>query len=201
MIIVTNKKRLGKNLVFSPASFSFSALCTIRRQKLDFFNVGKIVNTHSIRGEVRVMPTTDFVKERFAAGHRLYLDMKEGPLKLTVERARQHKGFLLVKFAGYDNINDVLNFRDHELMVTEKDQQPLEDGQYYYRQIIGLTVKTLEGEELGTIKEIMAPGANDVWVVDRPDKADLLLPVIDDVVKKVDLENHQVLVELMEGLE
>lgn len=168
---------------------------------MDFFNVGKIVNTHGIRGEVRVMPTTDFVKERFAAGHRLYLDMKEEPLELTVERARQHKGFLLVKFAGYDNINDVLNFRDHELMVTEKDQQPLEDGQYYYRQIIGLTVKTLEGEELGTIKEIMAPGANDVWVVDRPDKADLLLPVIDDVVKKVDLENHQVLVELMEGLE
>ena len=168
---------------------------------MDFFNVGKIVNTHGIRGEVRVMPTTDFVKERFAAGHRLYLDMKGKPLELTVERARQHKDFLLVKFAGYDNINDVLNFRDHELMVTEKDQQPLEDGQYYYRQIIGLTVKTLEGEELGTIKEIMAPGANDVWVVDRPDKADLLLPVIDDVVKKVDLENHQVLVELMEGLE
>ena len=168
---------------------------------MDFFNVGKIVNTHGIRGEVRVMPTTDFVKERFAKDHKLYLDMKEGPLELTVEKARQHKGFLLVKFAGYDNINDVLNFRDHELMVTEEDQRPLEDGQYYYRQIIGLTVKTLEGEELGTIKEIMAPGANDVWVVDRPDKEDLLLPVIDDVVKKVDLENHQVLVELMEGLE
>ena len=105
-----------------------------------------------------------------------------------------------MKFVGYDNINDVESFRNHELMVSAADQQPLEDGQYYYHQIIGLTVKTVAGEELGKVKEILAPGANDVWVVGRPGKADLLLPVIDDVVKQVDLDNGQVLVELMEGL-
>lgn len=167
---------------------------------MDFYNVGKIVNTHGIRGEVRVMPTTDFIDERFAPDKKLYLQDHDEMVELTVEKARQHKGFILVKFVGFDNINDVQKFRDHELMVSEADQQELEDGQYYYRQIIGLTVKTTDGDELGTIKEIM-PGANDVWVVDRPDKEDLLLPVIDDVVKKVDLKNHQVLVELMEGLD
>lgn len=168
---------------------------------MDFYNVGKIVNTHGIRGDVRVMPTTDFVAERFAKGQDLYLQQAGEPLKLTVESARQHKGFILVKFVGYDNINDVQAFRDHELMVSGKDQQPLEDGQYYYHQIIGLSVKTVDGEELGTIKEILSPGANDVWVVQRDGKKDLLLPVIDDVVKDVDLDADEVTVELMEGLE
>ena len=168
---------------------------------MDFYNVGKIVNTHGIRGDVRVMPTTDFVAERFAKGQDLYLQQAGEPLKLIVESARQHKGFILVKFVGYDNINDVQDFRDHELMVSGKDQQPLEDGQYYYHQIIGLSVKTVDGEELGTIKEILSPGANDVWVVQRDGKKDLLLPVIDDVVKDVDLDAGEVTVELMEGLE
>lgn len=168
---------------------------------MEFYNVGKIVNTHGIRGEVRVMPTTDFINERFAPNQKLYLQTAGEPLELTIEKARQHKGFVLVKFAGYDNINDVEKFRDHELLVSGDDQQPLEDGQYYYHQIIGLTAKTVEGRKLGKIKEILSPGANDVWVVDRPGKQDLLLPVIDDVVKKVDLDNGQVLVELMEGLE
>ncbi|HJA22231.1 ribosome maturation factor RimM [Limosilactobacillus panis] len=168
---------------------------------MKLYNVGKIVNTHGIRGEVRVIPTTDFIDQRFAPQQKLYLQTTGEPLELTVEKARQHKGFVLVKFVGYDNINDVERFRDHELQVSGDDQQPLEDGQYYYHQIIGLTVKTADGQELGTIKEILSPGANDVWVVQRPGKQDLLLPVIDDVVKQVDLDNGQVLVELMEGLE
>lgn len=168
---------------------------------MEFYNVGKIVNTHGIRGEVRVMPTTDFVEERFKKGQDLYLQKGAEPLKLTVENARQHKGFVLVKFVDYDNINDVQNFRDHELMVSAEDQQPLDDGQYYYHQIIGLSVQTVDGENLGTIKEILSPGANDVWVVQRPNQKDLLLPVIDDVVKEVNLEAQLVTVELMEGLE
>ena len=170
---------------------------------MKFYNVGKIVNTHGIRGEVRVIPTTDFVDERFAKDAKLYLAGKQGeePLELTVESARPHKGSLLVKFAGYDNINDVEVFRNRELKVSEEDQQPLEDGSYYYHQIIGLTVKTVDGRELGTIKEILSPGANDVWVVQRPQKSDLLLPKIDDVIKNVDLEQGIVEVELMAGLE
>lgn len=168
---------------------------------MELYNVGKVVNTHGIRGEVRVVPTTDFVEQRFAPQQKLYLQTADDPIALTIESARRHKGFILVKFVGYDNINAVERFRGHELQVSGDDQQPLAEGQYYYHQIIGLTVKTMDGETIGTIKEILAPGANDVWVVKRAGKPDLLLPVIDDVVKKVDLANQQVLVELMEGLE
>lgn len=168
---------------------------------MEYYNVGKIVNTHGVRGEVRVLATTDFIDERFAEGNTLYLQQSGEPLPLTIESTRQHKGFVLVKFVGYDNINDVEQFRDHELMVSADDQQPLDDGQYYYHQIIGLDVETTDGRHLGKIKEILSPGANDVWVVERPEKRDLLLPVIDDVVKNVDLDKNLVTVELMEGLE
>lgn len=169
---------------------------------MEFYKVGKIINTHGIKGEVRVMVTSDFADERFAKDSRLFLEQPAGePLELRVEAARPHKGAMLVKFVGYDNINDVQAFRGHQLLVAAEDQQPLADGEYYYHQIIGLKVVTTDGRDLGKISEIMSPGANDVWVVQRPDKGELLLPKIDDVIKQVDLANQVVTVELMEGLE
>lgn len=169
---------------------------------MELYTVGKIVNTHGIRGEVKVLATTDFVDQRFQDDATLYLVKKnQAPLELTVEHARVHKGMVLVKFKQFNNINEVQYFREAELKVADQDQDELEEGQYYYHQIIGLTVETGDGRKLGTIKEILAPGANDVWVVQRPNQRDLLLPVIDDVVKEVDLENNKVIVELLEGLE
>ncbi|MCH5461460.1 ribosome maturation factor RimM [Lactobacillus sp. LC28-10] len=172
-----------------------------------YYKVGTIVNTHGIRGELRVVATTDFPEQRFKKGSQLALFKSDHDSKpvgtITINSSRQHKGFILITLAGYDNINDVLKYKGMVLKIAEENltDDDLEDGQYYYHQIIGLKVLTEDGEELGTIKEIMAPGANDVWVVARPEKDDLLLPVIDQVVKKVDLAAGQVTVELMEGLE
>lgn len=167
---------------------------------MKYYNVGKIVNTHGIRGEVKVVSTTDFPDERFKVGNTLYIEDAD-PIKVTVKSARMQKNFFLVTFKEFNDINQIEKFKTHQLMVSEDDQQDLEDGKYYHHQIIGLGVQTLDGEKLGTIKEILSPGANDVWVVKRPKKSDLLLPVIDDVIKKVDLDNQTVFVELMEGLE
>lgn len=167
---------------------------------MKYYNVGKIVNTHGIRGEVKVVVITDFPEERFKVGNQLFID-QQPPLKVKINSVRQHKGFILLTFDGFTNINQVEQFKGQQLMVSEEDIHPLDDGQYYYHEIIGLTVITDDGRELGKIKEILSPGANDVWVVKRPKQSDLLLPVIDDVVKKVDLDHHQVTVELMEGLE
>ncbi|GAA3615473.1 ribosome maturation factor RimM [Secundilactobacillus similis] len=172
-----------------------------------YYKVGTIVNTHGIRGELRVVATTDFPKERFRKGSQLGVFKQESdaqPVKtVTIASSRQHKGFILITLAGYGDINTVLPLKGMTLKVaeTELTDNDLDDGQYYYHQIIGLDVVTETGEHLGKIKEIMAPGANDVWVVERPEKDDLLLPVIDQVVKTVDLEAHQVTVELMEGLD
>ena len=168
---------------------------------MNYYHVGKIVNTQGIRGEVKVMVTTDFPEDRFQVGKQLVILKGNIPVEVTIQQARAHKGMELLKFKEYDNINDVQTFRDCYLAVPEAAQGELAEGEYYYHQIIGLVVETTAGQALGTIKEILAPGANDVWVVQRPGQKDLLLPVIDDVVKDVDLAAGVVTVELMEGLE
>ncbi|WP_295746650.1 ribosome maturation factor RimM [uncultured Limosilactobacillus sp.] len=168
---------------------------------MKYYDVATIVKTHGIKGELQVLSVTDFPEERFQPGSQLFLTTDNGTQPVEVESVRPHKQFLLVKLKGHDNINDVLPFVKGKLQVSEDQQEKLPAGQYYYRQIVGLAVDETNGHHLGRIKEIMPTGANDVWVVERAAKADLLLPAIPDVVKKVDLDKGTITVELMEGLE
>jgi len=166
------------------------------------FTVGKIVNTHGIRGELKIVSQTDFPENRFKKGSTLviYHPDRGDTVTITVEGARQHKGMYIVKFAGYNNINDVEKFKGMLLKVREQDLSELDEGEYYYHQIIGCRVITDEGEPLGTVSEILSPGANDVWIVERAEGKPVLLPVIDDVILNIDIENRQITVHLMEGL-
>ena len=168
---------------------------------MEYLNVGKIVNTHGIRGEVRVISQTDFPDERYQKGEKLFL-FREGmpPLELTVAGHRRHKNFDLLTFEGYPNINDVEKFRDGILKVAKDNLAQLAEDEYYYHQIIGLIVVDEDDKEIGKIKEILSPGANDVWVVQRKGKKDALIPYIGSVVKEIDLANGIVKVELPEGL-
>ncbi len=168
---------------------------------MEYLNVGKIVNTHGIRGEVRVISQTDFPDERYQKGEKLFL-FREGmtPLELTVAGHRRHKNFDLLTFEGYPNINDVEKFRDGILKVAKDNLAQLAEDEYYYHQIIGLIVVDEDDKEIGKIKEILSPGANDVWVVQRKGKKDALIPYIASVVKEIDLANGIVKVELPEGL-
>ncbi|MFB1049594.1 ribosome maturation factor RimM [Paraliobacillus sp. JSM ZJ581] len=169
--------------------------------EIKLFNVGKIVNTHGIKGEVKVIRITDF-EERFEKGNILYLLGKaDGELTpLTIKHHRKHKQFDLLQFESYDSIQSVEPLKDCLLTVKENQLQPLDEGDYYYHEIIGCKVYTVAGELLGEIKEILSPGANDVWVVKCPNQKDILLPYIDDVVKLIDVNEKKVIVELMEGL-
>ena len=167
----------------------------------EYLNVGKIVNTHGIRGEVRVISQTDFPELRYQKGKKLTLFRKgKEPLELTITSHRKHKNFDLLTFEGYPNINDVEPFRDGILKVSEDDLTDLEENEYYYYEIIGLNVIDENGELLGKIKEILSPGANDVWVVQRKGKKDALIPYIESVVKEIDLDANEVHVEIPEGL-
>lgn len=165
-------------------------------------NVGKIVNTHGVRGEIKIWPQTDFPDVRFRKGSRLlaYPPEKGEPIEVEVQSAREQNNLFYLKLTGFDNINDVEKFKGWELKVSGEDRVPLEEGEYYVRDIVGCSVVTEEGETLGTIADILSPGANDVWVVKRPKGKELLLPVIDDVVLDVDTAGKTVKVRLMEGL-
>ena len=118
----------------------------------EYLNVGKVVNTHGIRGEVRVISQTDFPEERYQKGAKLTL-FREGqkPLELTITSHKKHKNFDLLTFEGYPNINDVETFRDGILKVSEDDLTDLEENEFYYYEIIGLNVIDEDGENLGKI--------------------------------------------------
>ncbi|MGT2959552.1 ribosome maturation factor RimM [Streptococcus caballi] len=166
------------------------------------FNVGKIVNTQGLQGEMRVLSVTDFAEERFKKGTKLALFDEKDQFVMEVEIAshRKQKNFDIVKFKGMYHINDIEKFKGFSLKVAEENLSELDDGEFYYHEIIGLDV--YENDVLiGQIKEILQPGANDVWVVKRKGKRDLLLPYIPPVVLEVDIANHRVDVEIMEGLD
>ena len=169
---------------------------------MNYFNVGKIVNTQGLQGEMRVLSVTDFAEERFKKGNKLALFDKKDQFVMDVEIAshRKAKNFDIIKFKGMYHINDIEKYRDFSLKVAEEDLSDLEDGEFYYHEIIGLEV--YENDVLlGTIKEILQPGANDVWVVKRKGKRDLLLPYIPPVVLGIDIEQGRVDVEIPEGLD
>lgn len=167
-----------------------------------WFNVGKIVNTHGIKGELRVISRTDFPDERYKKGNSLFLFMKgsKEPLELVVNSHRTHKNFDLLTFEGYDNVNQVEKMRDGILKVPESQRGTLKEGEYYFQDIIGCQVLTIEGEEIGKVTEILTPGANDVWVIKSGKGKDILIPYIEDVVKKVDVSGKHIIIEPMEGL-
>lgn len=167
-----------------------------------YLNVGKIVNTHGVRGELRVWPQTDFPEIRFQKGSRLLLipPLQGDAVPVEVLSARSQKNMYIVKLKGIDSMNEAEKLKGGELKAEEADRVPLEEGEYYVRDIVGCTVVTDEGENLGVIVDVLTPGANDVWVVKRSNGKELLLPVIDEVVLDVDADAKRVKVHLMEGL-
>lgn len=164
------------------------------------FVVGKVVNTHGVHGEVRVVRITDN-EDRFRAGNTLYLvKNNEDAIKLTISGHRIHKQFDLLRFKEFNNINDVEHLKDATLQVKEEQLPPLQGNEFYVHEIIGCQMYTTEGDEIGIIESVLSPGANDVWVVKRPNGKEALIPYIKDVVKKVEIKEKLVIIELMEGL-
>lgn len=164
------------------------------------FTVGKIINTHGIRGDLKVLRVSDF-EERFELGNILYLVTDNKIVRdLEIDGHRIHKGFDLVHFKGLDNINDVEHFKGSYLKIPESQLQELDENEFYYHEIIGCEVFTKAGEKIGFIKEILSPGANDVWVIQQPKGKDILIPYIEEVVKDINVSEKRILIEPMEGL-
>lgn len=171
---------------------------------MEWFNVGRIVNTHGVRGEVRILSTTDFEEQRFVVGNKLAAFKKDDkkPTWVTIQSVRRHKNFILLTFEGMNNINIVEPFKEGMLKVT-KDQMEedlLEENEYFYHDIIGCSVVSEEGETIGEVKDILQTGANDVWVVKGEKGKEQYIPYIEDVVKNINIDEKVITIHVMEGL-
>lgn len=165
----------------------------------DKFRVGVIANTHGLRGEVKVFPTTED-PERFRTLNDVLLDTGSEWLPLEVTSVRFFKNLVIVKFKGYDSINEIEQYKGKDLYVTRENAIPLEEGEYYLADVIGAEVFTEDGGIFGELTDVLTGnGANNVFVVQHEGK-EVLLPVIPDCVKNVDVEQGKVTVHIMKGL-
>lgn len=164
----------------------------------DKFRVGVITNTHGLRGEVKVFPTTED-PERFRDLKEVLLDTGKEWMELEVSSVRFFKNLVIVKFKEFNSINEIEQYKGKDLYVSRENAIPLEEGEYYLADIIGATVITEDGAVFGELKDVLETGANLVYVVLHEGK-EVLLPVIPDCVKNVDVEQNKVTVHIMKGL-
>lgn len=165
----------------------------------ELFRVGVISNTHGIRGEVKVYPTTDNVR-RFDDLKEVILDTGKEQLNLHVTSVKYFKNMVILKFKEFDNINDIIPYKGMDLLVTRENAIPLEEGEYYIADIIGTKSITDEDKILGTLTDVLQTGANDVYVVKSKDGKEVLLPSIEECILDRDIENKIVKVHIMKGL-
>lgn len=158
------------------------------------FEVGKIVNTFGIKGEVKVTLYTENISN-FKKGNKIYV----GNLEMLVEHSRLQKNVLILKLKGIDNMTDAENLRGNIIQVMRNPKE-LPVGTYYIADLVGLDVYTDEGNLLGKIVDIYNTGANDIYTVKTLEGKEVLLPAIKDVIKQVDLQNEKVIVHILKGL-
>ncbi len=164
-----------------------------------YLQVGVISSTHGIKGEVKVFPTTDDVN-RFKKLKEVQLDTGKEKILLHPESVKFFKQFVILKFKEFNSINDVEAYKGKSLYVDREHAVRLRKDEYFIADLIGLSVVTEEGDTFGLMKDVMQTGANDVYVVERTNGEEVLLPAIKECVKEIDIENGKITVHIMDGL-
>lgn len=149
--------------------------------------IGKIVNTVGLKGEVKVYPyIDDFTDIKF-----VYVNNN----KMEIENIRNKKTVVVIKFKEISNIDEAENLRNSIIELDDEDAPELEEGRYYIKDLIGFEVITDEGKVLGKLDDIFNTGANDIYQV-----GEILLPGVDEVIKEIDTENKKITVHIIKGL-
>lgn len=165
-----------------------------------FFEIGVITGTHGIRGTMKVFPTTQ-EPARFERLKEVVVENRGGQETFHIKKVAFHRQFVLLTVKEVPDINVAETYKNARLLVPEAEAIPLEEDEYYTRDLYGLRVVTDEGEELGELVRIYETGANDVYAVQKsPEEKELLIPAIKDCIRKVDLEAGVMTVHLLEGL-
>ena len=167
---------------------------------MDLLEVGKIVNTHGLKGEVKVVPWTDS-PDIFEDLEYVIAKLKKDDLKLSISHIKYQKNNIIVKFKEIESIDEAETLKNSVISAPREMLGDLPEGVYYIADLIGLPVFDEKGQLIGEISDVFSTGANDVYAVKRDGKKDLLLPVIDDVILQVDIENKRITAHIMEGLD
>ncbi len=165
----------------------------------EYFEIGQIVNTSGLKGEIKVKPFTDDIT-KFNNFKTIYVSIKKELKEFEIEHVRFSKNMVFLKLKGIDTIEEAENYRNLYIKRKRDKDEKLEVDTYYIVDILGCKVYTDEQKELGEVVDVFSTGSNDVYVVKDELGKQVLLPAIKDVIKNVDIENKTITVHLLEGL-
>ena len=165
----------------------------------EYFEIGQIVNTSGLKGEIKVKPFTDDIT-KFNNFKTIYVSIKKELKEFEIEKVRFSKNMVFLKLKGIDTIEEAENYRNLYLKRKRDKNEKLEKDTYYIVDLIGCRVYTDEQKDLGEVVDIFSTGSNDVYVVKDELGKQVLLPAIKEVIKNVDIENKTIIVHLLEGL-
>jgi 16S rRNA processing protein RimM len=167
-----------------------------------FLLLGRVLRPHGIRGELRIEVLTAY-PERIVSGSKVYVgpdpDDVSAAVLHDVTGARKHLQYLILQLEGFEDRNEADTLRDQFVMVALEDAVPLEEGEFYLYQVIGLSVYTVDGDYLGEVSDVIETGANDVYVVQGP-RGEVLLPATEECVVDIDIDAKRMTINLIEGL-
>jgi len=176
--------------------------------------VGVITSPHGVHGEVNVFPTTDDA-QRFRRLKKVYIcDKRDGTHRhkldtgaknntefiCEIEGVKFFKNMVILKFAGINDRNEIEKFRQCDLLIDREDAEPLGEDEYFICDLIGLDIVDEDGTKIGVLKDVMTSAANDVYVVEKTDGKELLIPAIRDCILETNLDKHTIKVHLLPGL-
>lgn len=156
--------------------------------------IGTIINTHGLKGEMKVVSSSDYEDIRYQAGSLVFVNYHKQEIPFEVETVRVHKGCFLITFKGYANINDIEKYKGCELMA-----EAIEDDQYYYYELIGCKVR-VDGKIIGEVSEMIETEAHEILRIKRENQKDALIPYVDAFILNEDMENKVIDVQVIEGL-
>ena len=164
-----------------------------------YLEIGQIVNTFGIKGQVKIVPFTDDIT-RFDELKEIYVEKKNELKLFQIEQVNYKKNMVILKLKGIETVEEAEKLRNCYLKIDRKDAKKLPKDTYFIVDLLGLDVYTDEGKLIGKVDDIYNAGSSDIYVVKDELGKQILLPAIKDVLKEVDLENQKIIVHLIKGL-
>ncbi len=164
-----------------------------------YLEIGQIVNTFGIKGQVKIVPFTDDIT-RYDELKEIYVEKKNELKLFQIEQVNYKKNMVILKLKGIETVEEAEKLRNCYLKIDREDAKELPKDTYFIVDLLGLDVYTDEGKLLGKVDDIYNAGSSDIYVVKDELGKQILLPAIKDVLKEVDLENQKIIVHLIKGL-
>lgn len=165
---------------------------------MDYIQIGKIINTHGIKGEVKVYPLTYDIN-RFSNLKKAYLGQNK--IKVEVEKVKYHKDLVIIKFKEFNNINEILLYKDKFIYIEKEDIISLPKNHFFIFDIVDCQVFNMAGDKIGVVTEVIQSVSNDVYVIRNYEKnKEYMIPAIKEFFVNIDIDNKKIVINPIEGM-